>query len=258
MRTTKLVCFLLFFTAAPSLFAEGHYNLSRYTHETGQFFTQPVRWHGKDWLTLGVMAAGTVLIMQVDEPIRNDLNRGGRPHFRSFPIEAGRIWGEGFTPPIIAAGFGIHGWLAHKQSSSKIGFEIIQAVTYAEAITQITKIVVGRARPYLNEGSQSYHPFNFKGISFQSLPGGHSTEGWAVSTVLSRNVHSPVLKILVFAPAVLTVVSRIYQDRHWTSDCVLGAAIGFTVGNWVVSHHSDDKRAASALSIAPMSIVFHF
>ena len=29
--------------------------------------------------------------------------------------------------------------------------------------------------------------------------------------------------------AVMTAYSRIYQDRHWTSDYVLGGAIGYYV-----------------------------
>ena len=134
----------------------------------------------------------------------------------------------------------------------------MQAVTYGEAITQLTKFVLGRARPYENEGAFSYHPFNIKGIGFQSLPGGHNTEGWAMSTVLAKNTHSNVLKALFYIPAVLTLVSRVYQDKHWTSDDVSGALIGIVVGSWVVKHHATEAQAVTVSAMTPFTVSIKF
>ena len=196
--------------------------------------------------------------MQVDQPVRNAVLRGERRYYRSVPIEAGRVWGEWYTPPVLVGAFGLHGLLAHNASSKKIGFELVQAVVYSEAITQTLKIVVGRARPYENEGAFSFHPFVISGIGIHSLPGGHNTEGWAMSVVLARNAHSNALKILAFTPAALTFVSRIYQDQHWTSDDFLGAAIGFMVGSWVVNHHEKKESGVVVSAIYPLTLSFRF
>jgi membrane-associated phospholipid phosphatase len=134
----------------------------------------------------------------------------------------------------------------------------VQAVTYSEAITQTLKIAFGRARPFENEGAFSYYPLNISRIGFHSLPGGHNTEGWAMSTVLSRNAHSRALKVIAYVPAVLTFVSRIYQDQHWTSDDFLGAAIGFAVATWVVNQHDHKESALSTLAVSPFTINFSF
>ncbi len=258
MRPIVLLSFLLILICNSSLLAQNQYNFSQFTHETGDFFTQPGKWRGNDWLKLGLITGATVLVMQVDQPIRDAVLESGQRHYRSVPIEAGRIWGEWYTPPIVAGSFALHGWLADKGSSRKIAFEIVQAVTYSEVITQTLKFALGRARPFKNEGAFSYHPFNISSIGLHSLPGGHNTEGWAMSTVLSRNAHSSALRIMAYVPSVLTFVSRVYQDQHWTSDDFLGAAIGFAVGSWVVNHHEQKESTVNGSALYPFTLSISF
>jgi membrane-associated phospholipid phosphatase len=258
MRFRILLAFLFIFICESSLFAQNHYNINQFKHETGDFIKQPGKWRGNDWLKFGLITTGTVLIMQADQPIRKAVLRANRKYYYSVPIEAGRIWGEWYTPPVVVTGFGLYGWLVKNRDSKKISFEILQAVLYSESITGVLKIVFGRARPFQNQGAFSFHPFSFKDFGFQSLPGGHNTEGWAMSTVLSRNAHSRVLKALAYAPAALTFISRIYQDQHWTSDDFLGAAIGCVVGNWVVDTHEKKESAVNVSAIYPFTISIRF
>jgi membrane-associated phospholipid phosphatase len=258
MRHRILLTIYLILVWESSLLAQNHYNFSQFTHETGDFLLQPTKWRGNDWLKLGLITTGTVLMMQVDQPIRKIVLNGDRKYYYSVPIEAGRIWGEWYMPPVVVGGFALHGWLAHNASSRKVSFEILQAVIYSESITGGLKFVFGRARPFQNQGAFSFHPFSFRNFGFQSLPGGHNTEGWAMSTVLSRNAHSDVLKILAYTPAALTFVSRIYQDQHWTSDDFLGAVIGYIVGDWVVDTHEKKESAVSVTAIYPLTVSIRF
>jgi hypothetical protein len=241
-----------------SLLAQNQYNISQFTHESLDFVKQPGRWHGQDWFKLGLITAGTVSIMQLDKPVREAVLRDKKKYYHSVPIEAGRIWGEWYTPPAVAGAFALHAWLKHNASSKKIAFEMVQASVYSEALTQALKIAFGRARPYENRGPFSFHPFELSGIGFQSLPGGHNTNGWAMSTVLSRNAHSNVLKILAYLPATLTFVSRAYQDQHWSSDDFLGASIGYFVGSWVVHLHEKKESAVEVSALYPLTVSIRF
>lgn len=258
VRHKIFLSLLLALICESSLLAQNQYNISQFTHESLDFIRQPGRWRGNDWLRLGLITAGTALVMQIDQPMRDVVLRDQGRHYYSVPIEAGRMWGEWYTTPVIAGAFGLHGWLAHSASSKKIGFELLQAVVYSEALTTSLKFLIGRARPYRNKGAFSFHPFQFSDIGFHSLPGGHSTEGWAMSTVLSRNAHSNVLKILAYVPAAFTSASRVYQDKHWTSDCALGATIGFLVGSWVVNLHEKKESAVSVSAVYPFTICISF
>jgi membrane-associated phospholipid phosphatase len=244
---------LLFFQ--PALFAQNRYSFSQFGDETGTFFTQPLHWEGSDWIKLGVMGAGTFLVMQADQPIRDAVLKDQR-YYKSVPIEFGRMWGELYAPVVLFGGFAAHSLLTDDIGTRKIAYEIGQASLYAAAITQLLKVAIGRARPYVDEGSKSFHPFSsfsFK-QDYQSLPGGHNTVAFVLSTVLSRNAKPVWLKGVAYVPALLTFVSRVYQDQHWTSDDFLGAAVGYVIATWVVDIHEREDSRIQMSSVYPLTI----
>jgi membrane-associated phospholipid phosphatase len=255
-RRTFLLLSLLSISCGSSLFAQNTYNFSQFGDETGRFVTQPLHWEGSDWLKFGLIGAGTFLAMQADQPIRTAVLRDQR-YNKSVPIEGGRIWGESYTTPILAVAFGLHGWLTDNSTTKKIGFEIGQAIIYSAEITQVLSKSVGRARPNQNLGRSSYQPFTLFGEDYHSLPGGHSSAAFVLSTILSRNLSSGFLKVIVYIPAVVTLASRVYQDYHWTSDDLLGAAIGYFVADWVVNQHDQKENRVELSSVYPFTIRIH-
>jgi membrane-associated phospholipid phosphatase len=255
-RHTFLSSIILFLFCESSLFAQNSYNFSQFGNETWSFIKQPTTWELGDWFKLGLIGAGTFVVMQADQPIRESVLKDRR-YTKSVPIEFGRIWGESYVIPIVAGGFGLHGVLTDNSSTKKIGFEVAQAVIYSVAITQILSKAVGRARPNQDKGAFFYQPFTFFGEDYHSFPGGHTTAAFVLSTVLSRNAHSGFLKSLVYVPAVLTLVSRVYQDYHWASDDLLGAAIGYLVAEWVVNQHEQNENRIETSSVYPFTIRIH-
>jgi membrane-associated phospholipid phosphatase len=231
------------------------YSFSQFGRESLLFIKQPLRWKGKEWLTVGGLAAGTALLTLADQPLRN-ATQGDQHYYYSVPVVAGRVYGEWYSIIGVAGSFGAYGMIAHDTSAKKIAIELFQAGLYAEVVTGILKTVVGRARPYMNEGPSSFHPFAFFNEDYNSFPSGHSTSAFALSTVLSRHAHSTALKIIAYTPAALTLFSRIYQDKHWVSDELLGAAIGYFVGNWVVDLHEAKRHKinVAVTSIYPPAV----
>jgi membrane-associated phospholipid phosphatase len=193
--------------------------------------------------------------MQADQPIRDAVLKDQR-YSRSVPIEFGKMWGELYVPVVLFGGFAIHSLITDDIGTKKIAYEIGQASLYAGVTTYLLKMAIGRARPYVNEGSKSFHPFSslFFKQNFQSLPGGHNSVAFVLSTVLSRNAKPVWLKGIAYVPAVLTFVSRVYQDQHWTSDDFLGAAVGYFVATWVVDHHEQEETRIQMSSVYPLTI----
>jgi membrane-associated phospholipid phosphatase len=251
------ICLSLLFVIIfeSSLFGQLQYNFSQFGHESWDFIRQPTRWDGSDWLRLGLTGAGTFLVMQADQPIRDAVLKDQR-YSKSVPMEFGRVWGELYMPVILFGGFALHSWLADDFGSRKIAYEIGQASIYAGLTTYLLKMAIGRARPYTNEGPKSFHPFSslFFKQDYQSLPGGHNAVAFVLSTVLSRNAKPLWLKGLAYLPAALTFVSRIYQDQHWTSDDFLGAAVGYFIATWVVDLHEREESRIQMSSVYPLTI----
>lgn len=255
MRRTFLLSLFLLIICESSLFAQNKYNFSQFGNETWSYIKQPTKWEGSDWLKLGLIGAGTFLVMQADQPIRDAVLKDQR-YYKSVPIEFGRVWGELYAPVVLFGGFAIHAWLTDDIGTRKIAYEIGQASIYAGVTTYLVKMAIGRARPYVNEGSKSFHPFSslFFKPDYQSLPGGHNAVAFVLSTVLSRNAKPVWLKGVAYVPALLTFVSRVYQDQHWTSDDFLGAAVGYFIATWVVDHHEQEENRVHMSSLFPLTI----
>lgn len=119
-----------------------------------------------------------------------------------------------------------------------IGLHTVESVALGNFITASIKMVAGRARPYASKDNARNFQF-FRGLKsddYRSFPSGHATAAFAFASVISaetshwwpdtRWVVGPVL----YGAATLTGVSRIYNNQHWASDVLAGAAIGTLTG----------------------------
>ena len=249
----RIFLFLLITFLTNILYSQNKFDLAQFGNESIQFIKQPLNWDGSDWLKLGLVSAGTILAMQADQPIRDAVLRD-QSFNGTVPELIGRYWGRGYATIFFAGAFGLHGLITDDQATKKIGFEILQATIYAGAITQFLKMTLGRARPYTNEGTANYRPFSLWNDDYHSLPSGEVTLAFSLSTVLSKNSKSDLLKIICYLPAVLTMASRINRDMHWSSDTFLAAAIGYFVGDWVTNLHEEKESPVQISSIFPFSI----
>jgi len=253
LRIKKIVLLSFIFLFTSSLYSQNKYDFSQFYNESFKFVEQPLNWEGSDWLKLGLISAGTILVMQADQPVRDAVLRD-QSFNGTVSEQIGRFWGRGYATIFFAGAFGLHGLITDDQSTKKIGFEIIQATLYAGAITQFLKMTLGRARPYTNKGTGNYHPFTLWNDDYHSLPSGDVTLAFSLSTVLSKNSKSDFLKIISYIPAALTIASRLNRDTHWSSDVFLGAAIGYFVGDWVTNLHDEQESKVKISSIFPFSI----
>ena len=251
-----LLSFSVVIICGSPLLAQNKYDFAQFRDETGSFIKQPSKWDRNDWIKLGIVSVGSFVLMEaVDQPVR-DFSQQDKSYLNSIPIEAGRIYGEIYSPIVLFAGFAAHSLITHNMTTRKIGYEIGQAALYTGAITYVLKSAFGRARPFMNEGSDSYHPFTFDD-DYHSFPGGHTATAFLISTVLSRNAGPTWLKILAYLPAAITPVSRVYEDKHWVSSNFVGATLGYFVAKWVVdTHEKGDKLDPSTSSTPLLSISF--
>jgi hypothetical protein len=94
--------------------------------------------------------------------------------------------------------------------------------------------------------------------SFMSFPSGHTANAFAAAEWLREEYwqRSPWIGVGGYAVATSIGVLRVYNNRHWVSDVVAGAAIGFlstqiayAVNPWVEKHILHRGRGKTALSL---------
>lgn len=239
-----ILCAALLFTGS-NLYAQKKFDFSQFEYETTKFVLSPLNWDGKDFLTAGCAVVTTALIMPADHGIKTAVMRD-RSYENKGLMRFGTIYGDATPSLILGAGLLAHGLIAGDSYTKQFGFELVQSIAYTGAVILVLKSAIGRQRPGYTNEQFNFSPFALsKGDEYQSCPSGHSSIAFAVSTVFASKVKSGWLKALCYTPAVITAVSRVYNNRHWASDVVLGAFIGHFIGQFVVNLHSDSISMSS-------------
>jgi membrane-associated phospholipid phosphatase len=175
---------------------------------------------------------------------------------------------ESITAPgayIIGGGLYAVGRFTHKPNLADFGWHGTEAVLLANGVTGLLKGTLGRARPFVSNDTNP-HDFRFGGgfsnADRQSFPSGHTTTAFAAAAAVTsetRRLYPKAVKFVapvMYGGATMVGLSRMYHNKHWASDVVLGAAVGTFSGLKVVrySHaHPDNKvdRVILRTVIAP-------
>ena len=155
----------------------------------------------------------------------------------------------------------VAGW----RDVADLGLHGTEAVVLSGTITALIKGLAGRARPSVSLDTNA-HDFRlargFNRGGYQSFPSGHTSAAFAAASVVTSESQrwwpheTWVVASTMYGGASLVALSRMYNNAHWASDVVLGAAIGTFSGIKVVrySHgHSNNliDRALLGLSVLP-------
>jgi len=146
-------------------------------------------------------------------------------------------------PLLLYAG----GFFSGNKEIKEMGLHSLQAYLYTGILTMTTKIIAGRSRPFKEKGPYSFDPFsmNFNNRSFFS---GHTSTVFAISTVMAAKIDNVFWKIAWYGAAILVSGARIYHDKHWLSDVIAGAIVGYSVGRFVVNQNSTSSEQLFSLS----------
>jgi membrane-associated phospholipid phosphatase len=227
---------ILIFILSSISFAQNNYTFRQFSNESKDFIKQPINWKVEDFAKLGIIGLSTYLVSYGDETLRKEIMKD-RSFYNSLPIEAGRVWGEAYTTGIVAGLFALSGISNDNIVNKKIAFETVQSFIYTGFTTGLIKVSFGRSRPYLEEGVSHFKPLTIYEYDRSSFPSSHTSTAFSLSTILSKNSKSDLMKILIYIPAIATAFSRIYQDQHWLSDTFFGAFIGYFIAEWVYKQH---------------------
>ena len=165
--------------------------------------------------------------------------------------------GENITVLSVSSMFYLGGILFHDEKAKQTGILSIEALGHAGVIVTIGKLITGRQRPSFGEGIDKWHwfPSSFKQFGdeaqskYDAFPSGHSIAAWSLATVIAKQYkETKIVPILVYTLATGVALSRVTQDTHWLSDAIIGSAMGYTIGNFVVN-----KRKYTKWTLTPFT-----
>jgi membrane-associated phospholipid phosphatase len=211
-----------------------------------QEFTKPFHMKGKDWGRLGKFAVVFGALTFADEPIQQSAiklrtKNPGLSNISKYVTNFGGLY-EAYT----LAAFGAYGIIFKSEKMKTTTLLATQAYITGAALESVLKFVTGRTRPsYYNANVEAEPKFlgpfskasNGSTVN-SSFPSGHTTVAFAAATVFALEYKDqPIVPIIAYSAASLIGLSRITENRHWATDVLVGAAVGFLAGKQVVNNY---------------------
>jgi len=196
----------------------------------------------RDAYIAGAFAAGAVAMFPVDRTLASHLQDSTvqANQFLSHAATAARRVGSpgALVLPLVTY---VGGRVLHKPRVADLGLHTFESVVMAEMLTDLAKVAAGRARPEKDPEAPFDYRFGrgFSNHAFASMPSGHTTAAFAAASAATAEVgehwprHKTVVGITLYTAAGLVGLSRMYNNQHWASDVVVGAAVG-TFSGWKV------------------------
>jgi hypothetical protein len=199
----------------------------------------PLSWRAPQWERFSLAVAGIGAAALLDRPVR-DAELRDHNHFVDQIA-------NGFEPLGSAGGFGVLGtfYLASLVRGDSRAREVaedglVASLIAGGVITPALKVVAGRSRP--RETSKT-----FERSGGGSFPSGHTTEAFAVASVIGSHYDAPWIKYVSYGSATLVGFARIHHQAHFLSDVTAGALIG-TVTGLAVVHRNEQERHRFAVN----------
>lgn len=150
---------------------------------------------------------------------------------------------------LLSVGAWAGGAVAGSDGLRDTGWHATEAIAISGIVTTVIKEMAGRVRP--NSSPDDPFDFSFAGgltdRGGRSLPSGHSTAAFAFAAVLSEELkvrHPDIARYAnpaAYGVATMVALARVYDQKHWPSDVLLGAAIGVFTAR-IITKHAHGKK----------------
>ncbi len=209
------------------------------------------------WMAVGESAVLVAAAFPLDGAVRSWI-RGAPQQSAAVDGVTDVITPWGAQVPFVAGAilFGAAKALHHPGFADALWHSGEGTVAAATA-SLVLKEALHRARPYVaSKDADDFFQARLLSTDsrWESFPSGHTTVAFAVAGAASEEVevhwprHARLAEVTLYGLATGVAFARVYDDKHWTSDVVAGAALGTLVGRAVVRHaHGGAREGAGAL-----------
>jgi hypothetical protein len=210
-------------------------------HDQKAIWTAPFQLKRSDtkWVVPG--SIGLMALFTTDRITGDEMFEANRQVNLSRHISnVGSIYGLG----AVAGSFYLIGRKKGDYRARETGLLSAEALIDSAIVEGVLKGVTQRARPLDGVERSEF----FDGGS--SFPSGHSTQAWAVATVIANEYkHRPAVQIAAYGIASAVSVARFTGHKHYISDVLAGSAMGYAIGKFVFNaHHREPVESDGAIS----------
>ncbi len=212
-----------------NLWQEFTYDLGNMAGGMGYAYSRPLYWKGSQFKNMAFVAAGTSALYLVDDHIDNwaDNWRGDVPRWLT---DYGNEYGSPNNNFMLTGAVYLTGLFTKNPKLRRTGVLLISSASASGLLQQVSKRIVGRARPKADVGKGVFDPLHFDRVfNYDSFPSGHVMLGFTNAYVLAKHFDNPWIKAGLYTVGSIPGFARIVDRFHWISDVVFSTALSIFI-----------------------------
>ena len=205
------------------------YDLGNMAGGMGYAYSRPLHWKKKQFANFGYVAAGTVALYTVDDDIDN-WAKGWSGHTPRWLVDYGNDIGSPNNNYKLTGAVYLVGLFTDDPKLRRTGVLLISSASAAGLLQQVSKRIIGRARPRIDVGKDKFDPFHIDRVfNYDSFPSGHVMLGFTNAYAIAKQFDNPWIKAGLYTVGSIPGLSRIIDRFHWVSDVVFSTAISIFI-----------------------------
>lgn len=218
-------------------------------HNSGKWFQKESYGSRDAWYwTLGGLGVGGLMLIDAETQASLQI---ADPNLKKGLSNFSEPFGNPYWMGALGLSTYLGASLSGQEELQNVSSTALQAMLTGGVAVMSLKLLFHRVRPEEQVILDPYQ-FNGPGIAKENLsfPSGHSTIAFALASSISAYYDDRLyLALPLYAMASLTAWQRVYQQKHWPSDVLMGALLGTFIGRKVARWQ---KEAVLQLSLCPL------
>ncbi len=199
-------------------------------------FSSQLRLQPKDGYWLAPLGAATGLAIAYDADAAETV---GVDPSRTSTANTIADFGSFITTGAEGAGIYFIGLAKKNPKLAETGRLADEAIIDSGTVTLVTKLVTNRQRPRQGNGHGDFWPFGTQHWEWDSsFPSDHATASMALARVIAGEYPHWYVMAPAYGFAETISMSGIFANQHFPSDILVGQAVGFLTGSYVLNHRS--------------------
>jgi len=195
----------------------------------GHAYSRPFHWQGNDWANFGYLTGGTLLLFTVDDEL-NDWKNGFRKDIPDFVIDYGHEYGSPENNYMLTGGVYLAGLFTKNEKLRRTGVLLISSATAGGFLQQVSKRIIGRARPKSGASSSTFDPLHLDRVyDYDSFPSGHAMLAFSNAYAIAKQFKSPWVKAGLYTVGMIPGMVRVVDDFHWVSDVAFSTVLSIFI-----------------------------
>ncbi|MEM9647026.1 MAG: phosphatase PAP2 family protein [Bacteroidota bacterium] len=231
-----LLCFALPLQGQDQIYSQRKNTWQNFTYDMGNVFggighsySRPFHWKGNDWANFGYLSAGTLALFFVDDEFDHWVG-GFEDDVPDLLVDYGNEYGSPENNYMITGGVYLVGLFTKNEKLRRTGVLLISSATAGGFLQQVSKRIIGRARPRSGDSSNVYDPFHIDRVrNYDSFPSGHAMLAFTNAYAIAKQFKNPWVKAGIYTVGLVPGFARIVDGYHWISDVAFSTVLSIFI-----------------------------